>query len=123
MLTHWAKTRFRLARVILALLFGLTFGLQGLSGALTNAKVATQDMGMTMSAMSSDDAPVDCPSHDGVNQANCMAACAALTGIIFEPVTFALAKSRHAPLDERVASLRDRSILPEPHPPRPSTLI
>ena len=111
----------RLAIIVLAVLFGLTFSSQGLLG----AKMAGPhpDMAMTMPGMSSADEPADCPSHDGVSQANCVAACAGFTGLVLEPVIFVFVGAPHAPMNERVASLSDRSIPPEPHPPRPSALI
>ena len=112
------------SRITLALLFlfALSVSLQGLTTATAGMNLATPESHAAM-AMSTAADPMDCPSHDGLDQADCMAMCAGIIGVLFEPSRLPILQSHRTFQDERAASLSDRSIIPEPHPPRPSALI
>jgi len=111
-------------RVTLALLFvfAVSVSLQGLAAAAAGMEMAASDSHAAMAMPSMGD-PADCPSHDGGDQPSCMAMCAGITGILFETGRLPILQSHRTPRDQRAAALSERSILPEPHPPKPSALI
>ena len=109
----------RIARLFVVLLFTISIGVHGLATPAA-AKVATPH---AQSQMLSLGEPMDCPGHEEMDQANCVAACSGLIGILLEPTALAPIQSRRTPPNERFASLSDRTIPPEPYPPRPSALI
>src|SRR5687768_9590924 len=94
---------------VLLFLFALSVSSQGLTTASAGMELAAPESHTDM-AMASMDDPMDCPSHDGVDQANCMAMCAGLIGVLFEPGRLPILHSHRTSQDERTASLSDRSI-------------
>ena len=110
----------RLTSLIMAALFALSLGLQGL---LTTAADAKMIASASHVGMSSGDEPMDCPGQDGADQASCFAVCAGSIGILFEPAELLFVSSRRVNADGLIMSLRDRSVPPDPYPPRPSALI
>jgi hypothetical protein len=103
---------------ITAVLFALSLGLHGLLTTAANAKMTA-----AASHMSSSDEPMDCPGHDGADKAGCLAVCAGFIGILFDPAELLFIQSHGIHADERIVSLSDRSVPPDPYPPRPSALI
>ncbi len=116
---HLRKKR-RFAVLIMAAFFAVSLGLHGL---LTTAANAQMTEGALHMAMPSDGEPMNCPGHDGADQANCLATCAAFVGVLFEPVALPFVQIRVIHAGARIVSLSDRSIPPDPYPPRPSALI
>lgn len=115
---------FRCKRRIIALAvlfaFALSIGLQGLTATLASAAAVASQSAMPMS--SADD-PMDCPTADGLDQANCMAMCASFIAVLVEPVRLPLLRSHQTLRSMRMPLLNARSVLPEPYPPKPGALI
>jgi hypothetical protein len=118
-----AAMRLRTKRHIttfIAALFAVSLGLHGLMTARANAQMTAAASHI---AMSSGDEPMDCPGHGGADQASCLAVCAGFIGVLFEPAALHFVETRALHADERVVSLSDRNVPPNPYPPRPSALI
>ncbi len=115
------KPHRRIASLVTALLFAVSMIAQGLVTTTANAKMvaAASDI-----AMSSGDPTMDCPGsgQDAADKDSCIAVCAGFIGILFEPAALPLVQSRSAAADDGIASLSDRSLPPDPYPPRPSAL-
>jgi hypothetical protein len=110
----------RITAFILAGLFAVSLGLHGLLAATASANM---DAPASHSAMASGDEPMNCPGPDGADPASCYAICAAFIGIVFEPARLPVALSNKIHAGAAIVSLSDRSIPPDPYPPRPSALI
>ena len=114
------RTKRRMTAFLTAILFAVSVGLHGQLTTAANAQMTSTASHMGMSA---GDEPMNCPGHDGADQTTCAALCAAFVGILFEPAALPLVQSRATHADERIVSLSDRVIPPDPYPPRPSALI
>ncbi|MEA2977858.1 MAG: hypothetical protein QOF19_3378 [Alphaproteobacteria bacterium] len=103
----------------MALLFALSLVGQG---ALTTATATKMLDGVSSSGAASADNSMDCDGHDPAMQTTCVATCAGIVAIAPETVTLPLLPVKSCPERRSVASLSDRSIAPDPYPPRPSAL-
>jgi hypothetical protein len=112
------RTKRRITAVITAALFVVSLGLHGLLTTPANAQMAPAP-----SHMFSGDDPMNCPGQDGADPAICYAICTAFIGIVFEPARLPVVLSHKIHAGALIVSLRDRSIPPDPYPPRPSALI
>ena len=114
------RTKRRIANFATAVLFAVSLGLHGLLTTAANAKMTAA----SHMAMSSGDGPMNCPGHDdGAGQATCLAICAAFVGILLEPTALPFVRSHEIHAADLVMLLIDRSVPPDPYPPRPSALI
>ena len=114
------RTKRRITALITAALFAVSLGFHGL---LTTAAEAKMTAAASHVGMSSGDEPMNCPGPDGADQASCVAICAVFVGVVFEPARLPFGQSSVIEADERIVSLSDRSVPPDPYPPRPSPLI
>ena len=112
------RVKRRLTAMITAALFVASLGLHGL---LTTASSAQMTATPSHVGMPSGE-PVNCPGPDGADQASCFAICAVI-GIVFDPARLPVVGSHKIHAGALIVSLSDRSIPPDPYPPRPSALI
>lgn len=113
------RSKRRITAMITAALFVVSLALHGLLTTAANAQMTTAPSHV---GMSSGDEPMNCPGHDGADQASCFAICA-IIGIVFEPAALPVIRSHEIHAGALIVSLSDRSVPPDPYPPRPSALI
>jgi len=107
-------------RVVTALLFAVSLIGQGMLTTAANAKMMASVPEIVVSSAADD--PMDCGGHDSSTRAACVATCAGIIAIVADTVGFPLVLLRDRPQEPAFESLSDRSIPPDPHPPRPSAL-
>jgi hypothetical protein len=110
----------RFARILIAVLFGLSMVAHGFAVSRATAKmmVADTSMDMTSMDMGAPDHPMDCGGKDIGAKTACFAMCASAVAILCDPTRApVISAMRELAIRPEVPSL-GRGIPPEPHPPK-----